>query len=210
LIILSLVSFSIDTLPDLSERQEKVLDIIEAVTVIIFSIEYVLRIIVARKKLKFIFSFYGLIDLAAILPFYLSTGIDLRSIRAFRLLRLLRALKLVRYSTALSRFRAAIISVKEEFYLFLFFTFILIFLAGAGIYFFENPVQPEVYSSIFESLWWAVVTLTTVGYGDMYPITAGGKVFTVLVLIIGLGVVAVPTGLLASALGKVKEEKGGE
>jgi len=207
LIILSLVGFSIETIPDISKSLAEVLRISEIIIVIIFTIEYLLRIIVSDKKLKFIFSFYGLIDLFAILPFYLSTGIDLRSIRALRLLRLFRAFKLVRYSNAIQRFNRALILIKEELVLFIFVTVILIFLSGAGIYFFENQAQPEVFTSIFQSLWWAIATLTTVGYGDIYPITMGGKIFTFIILIIGLGIIAVPTGLVASALSKAREEE---
>ena len=91
--------------------------------------------------------------------------------------------------------------------LLLFLTGILFFLSGAGIYFFENEAQPEAFSSIFQSLWWAIVTLITVGYGDVYPITAGGKIFTSFILIIGLGVIAVPPGLIASALLKARNEE---
>lgn len=205
LIILSLLSFSIDTLPNLSLAFRKNLNLFELISVIIFTIEYLLRIIVSDKKFKFIFSFYGLIDLLAILPFYLSTGIDLRSLRAFRLLRIIRAFKLLRYSQAINRFKNAIASIKEELILFLFMTFLLLFITAVGVYYFENPAQPEVYSSIFDSLWWALATLTTVGYGDIYPITVGGKIFTFFILMIGLGVVAVPSGLLASALSKIKD-----
>jgi len=207
LIILSLVGFSIETIPDISKSLAEVLRISEIIIVIIFTIEYLLRIIVSDKKLKFIFSFYGLIDLFAILPFYLSTGIDLRSIRALRLIRLFRVFKLVRYSNAIQRFNRALILIKEELVLFIFVTVILIFLSGAGIYFFENQAQPEVFTSIFQSLWWAIATLTTVGYGDIYPITMGGKIFTFIILIIGLGIIAVPTGLVASALSKAREEE---
>lgn len=206
LIVLSLISFSIETLPNKSIGLSKVLNISELVIVIIFSIEYLLRLLISDKKLKFIFSFYGLIDLMAILPFYITTGLDLRSIRAFRLLRLLRTFKLMRYSNAIKRFHRALIISREELILFLFITIILLFLSGAGIYLFENPAQPEVFTSIFESLWWAVSTLTTVGYGDIYPITVGGKIFTSLILMIGIGIVAVPTGILASALAKTREE----
>ena len=81
----------------------------------------------------------------------------------------------------------------------------LLYVSAMGIYYFENPVQPEAFSSVFDGLWWAVVTLTTVGYGDVYPVTVGGKAFTFFVLMIGLGIVAVPTGLIASALGKARE-----
>ena len=85
---------------------------------------------------------------------------------------------------------------------------IILYLSAAGIFFFENKAQPEVFTSIFHSLWWAVSTLTTVGYGDIYPITVGGKIFTFFILMIGLGIVAVPTGLLSSALSKAREMEG--
>ncbi len=205
LIVLALVCFSVETLPDISDKTINLLNIIEWITVIIFTIEYILRIWVADRKLRFIFSFYGLIDLAAILPFYLATGIDLRLIRALRLLRLFRAFKLIRFSKAINRFHKAMLMVREELIMFMALTIIVLFLAGSGIYFFEHRAQPEVFKSIFDSLWWAVTSLTTVGYGDMVPITIGGKVFTFIVLMIGLGIIAVPTGLIASALSKARE-----
>ena len=89
--------------------------------------------------------------------------------------------------------------------LFLILSLILFFLAGVGIYYFERDAQPDVFVSIFDALWWSVVTLTTVGYGDMYPITVGGKVFTFIILMIGLGFIAIPTGLLASAMTRARE-----
>ena len=204
LIIISLVSFSIETLPNLEASQRQFLRYIEIFTITIFTTEYLLRIIVADKKSHFIFSFYGLIDLVAILPFYISTGVDLRSIRALRLLRLFRAFKLFRYSRAIKRFHKAFILAREELVLFFCVTLLLLFLSAVGIYYFENPAQPEIFSSIFQGMWWAVATLTTVGYGDVYPITAGGKIFTFFILMIGLGIVAVPTGLLASALSEAR------
>jgi len=94
---------------------------------------------------------------------------------------------------------------REEIVLFLFATLILLYLSAVGIYFFEHDEQPDVFASVFHSLWWAVVTLTTVGYGDVTPHTVGGRVFTFLVLIIGLGVVSIPAGLVASALSKARE-----
>ena len=89
--------------------------------------------------------------------------------------------------------------------LFLIVTFILIFVVSAGIYFFENEAQPDKFQSVFHSMWWTIVTLTTVGYGDVYPITAGGKIFTFFILILGLGIVTVPAGLVASSLSKARE-----
>nr|WP_276201908.1 ion transporter [Dasania marina] len=125
--------------------------------------------------------------------------------RVFRMFRLVRIFKLARYSRAIMRLHRAFVLIKEELVVFFFLTLALIFLAGVGIYYFENPVQPEVFSSVFHSLWWGVTTLTTVGYGDVYPVTAGGKVFTFFILIIGLGVVSIPAGLVASAFSKARD-----
>ncbi len=202
LILLSLLAFSIETLPDLDEQTKHYLRIFEIITVSIFTIEYFLRIFVADKKLSFIFSFYGVIDLCAILPFYITTGVDLRSIRIFRMLRLFRIFKILRYSNALKRFIYAIKLVKEELVLFVVVTLFLLFVSSVGIYYFENPAQPEEFKSVFHCLWWAIITLTTVGYGDVYPITVGGKIFTYVIVLIGLGIVAIPAGLFASALTK--------
>ena len=207
LIIISLVTFSIDTLPNLSELTKNILWITELVVVIIFTIEYIARLVLASSRIKFIFSFYGLIDLFAILPFYISTGLDLRSIRVFRLFRLARILKLARYNKAIMRFHKAIYLIKEELILFLFLTLMLLFLAAVGIYFFENEAQPDKFCSIFHSLWWAVATLTTVGYGDVYPITIGGKIFTFLILMLGLGIIAIPSGLIASAFSQARADE---
>ncbi|MAD98497.1 MAG: voltage-gated potassium channel [Flavobacteriaceae bacterium] len=209
LIILSLIAFSLETLPNNSEFVKGVLYFIEVFCVVVFSIEYLLRIYVADKPLRYIFSFFGMVDLLAILPFYLNFAIDLRSLRAFRIFRIFRALKLVRYNRALRRFRIAADIVREEIILFFMVASILIFLSAAGIYFFENQAQPERFSSIFDSLWWAVVTLTTVGYGDVFPVTIGGKIFTFFVLIIGVGIVTLPAGIMATALTKARtiEEK---
>ncbi len=207
LIILSLVTFSLETLPNLSVSEHAYLRLAEIVIVLIFSVEYLLRVYVAKKRLAYIFSFYGLIDLLAVLPFYLALGVDLRTVRTFRLLRLLRIFKLFKYSKALSRFKRAFILVKEEMLLFGFVALIMLYLSAVGIYYFENPAQPEQFQSIFHSLWWALTTLTTVGYGDMYPVTVGGRVFTFFVLMVGLGIVAVPTGLIATALSQTRAEE---
>jgi len=207
LILVSIVTFSVETIPDLKPQTRTILYAIEVFSVSIFTLEYLLRIYVADSKPKFIFSFFGIIDLLAILPFYLSFGIDLRSLRALRFLRLFRILKLVRYNKAMNHFTRAIKSAKEEIFLFIFITLILIYFSAVGIYYFENEAQPEHFSSIFDSLWWAIITLTTVGYGDVYPITLGGKVFTFFILMIGLGIVAIPTGIISSALTKSVDSK---
>ena len=205
LIIFSLITFSIETLPDLRPATRRYLNIFEIVTVSIFTAEYIVRLVVADNKTQFATSFFGVIDLLAILPFFLSFGVDLRSIRVFRLLRLFRMFKLIRYSNAIQRFHRAFLIAREELVLFLFVTIILLYLAAVGIYHFEHDAQPEIFKSVFHSLWWAVATLTTVGYGDVYPITTGGRIFTFFILLIGLGVVSVPAGLVSSALSKARE-----
>jgi voltage-gated potassium channel len=207
LIVLSLLAFSIETLPNLSEQSKQYLYYFEVFCVTIFTIEYVLRFFYAKRKLGYVFSFFGIIDLLAILPFYLSFGIDLRSVRIFRILRVFRILKLARYNTAINRFKDAAISAREEIVLFIILTGILLYLSAFGIYIFESEAQPEKFASVFHSLWWAVATLTTVGYGDVFPITMGGKIFTFCVLIIGLGIVTVPAGIVASALSKTVKKK---
>ena len=207
LVVLSLLSFSLETLPDLDASLRHTLGVAETIIVAVFSIEYVLRLAVADNRLAFMRSFFGVIDLLAILPFYLSLGVDLRSIRAFRLLRIFRVFKLARYSNAVMRFRSALAIAKEELVLFGFLALVVLYLSAVGIYYFERDAQPEQFASVFHSLWWSVATLTTVGYGDVYPITVGGRAFTFVVLMVGLGIVAVPTGLVSSALSQVREEK---
>lgn len=205
LIVISAVSFAVETLPDLSANTLLTLQIAESMIVVVFTVEYLLRVFLSEKKLRFIFSFYGLIDLLAILPFYLALGLDFRSLRIFRLARLALLLKLFRYNKAARRLKLAFRLVREEVMVFGFFSMALIYLSAVAIYYFEHEAQPDVFVSVFDGIWWAVVTLTTVGYSDVVPITAGGKMFTFFVLIVGLGMIAIPSGLVASALGKVRE-----
>jgi len=150
-----------------------------------------------------------MIDLLAILPFYLVTfgfTFDLIMLRSFRLLRLVKILKFGRYNQSLLRISLALKIGKEDLLLALAATFIMLLVASFGIYQFENPAQPEKFGSVFESLWWALSTLTTVGYGDVFPITAGGKVFTGIILMIGLGIVALPAGIIASSLSEARDQ----
>lgn len=206
LILYSVFCFSLETLPNLSADTRLFLKYSEIAVVVIFTCEYFIRILLSPKRLRFIFSFYGLVDLIAILPFYLAFAIDLRCFRLIRLLRLIRVLKVARYNSALQRFSKALFLAKEELAIFTGLSLILLYLSAVVIYHFEHVAQPEVFKSIFDSLWWSVATLTTVGYGDIYPITIGGRFFTFIILMIGLGLVAVPTGIVASALSAVRRQ----
>ncbi len=205
-----MISFSFDTVPDLDPSVQRQLDFLEYFTIGVFTLEYLARIATAEQRVKFVFSFYGLIDLIAIVPFYLMLMVDLRSVRALQLLRLVRVLKMGRYGGAMDRFLAAIRQTKEELLIFSFIALILLYLSAMGIYYFEHAAQPDKFRSLFDCIWWAAVTLTTVGYGDIYPITLGGRIFTVFILLLGLGLVAIPTGIVASALSVLRRGEGVE
>ena len=200
LIVASLLQFALETLPE-AEPFMSWFIWSERVIVAIFTVEYVLRTMSGR--LTYVLSFYGIIDFLAIMPFYLSLGaLDLRSVRILRLMRLLRIAKLQRYGTALKRLRLAFFDIKDELAVYFGLTVILIYLASVGIYYCEHDAQPDAFRSVFHSMWWAVSTLTTVGYGDVFPVTVAGKLLTFVILILGLGIVSVPSGLIASALMK--------
>ncbi|WP_084426639.1 ion transporter [Aequorivita capsosiphonis] len=204
LIFLSILVYCLGTLPNLSPAWLKALNIANNVCYVVFTIEYFGRIYITDQKLKYIFSFYGIIDLLAILPFLFAKQFDLRAIRALRIFRIISALKISKYNAALKRFAVALKMITPELTLFFILTSIFIFLSAAGIYYFENEAQPKEFASIFHSLWWAIITLTTVGYGDIYPITIGGRAFTFIILLIGLGIITIPTGLIASALSSAR------
>ena len=207
LIVLSLMASAVSTLPSIRPGSRALLRAFEVLTISVFTVEYVARLVVARKPARFAFSFFGIIDLLAILPFFLATGLDMRALRSFRLLRLARLFKLFRFSRAIRRFRLAFLDIRAELALFLIACVFVVYIASVGIYQFEHEAQPEAFSSVFSSMWWAVATVSTVGYGDVYPVTVGGRAFTTLILIVGLGIVAVPAGLISSALTEVMREE---
>ena len=201
LILLSVVILSVDTLPNLSPGLREILLFSEIVITVLFIIEYGLRVVTAPKQTNYIFSFYGIIDFFAIFPFWLLfPGFDSRLLRAIRLIRVFRIVKIARYSDTMDRFGKALSSAKEEILIFLFATVILIYISAAGIYYFEHQVQPERFKSIFHSLWWAIAMIPTIGYGEIYPVTVGGKLFAFLMGMCGLSVIAIPSGIVAKAL----------
>lgn len=179
----------------------------ELVSIVIFSLEYLYRISYsfANNRLKgvlnYIFSFFGLIDLISILPFYLNQFINLdgRFLRILRLFRLTRIFKFGRDSNSLKLFTKALVSVREQLLFTLFLSALTILFSASAIYYLENEAQPDKFSSITESVWWATISLATVGYGDVYPITVGGKIFATIISLVGIGVVAIPTGVISAS-----------
>lgn len=203
LIGLTVLILPLDTWPDAPKTLTTFISFLESAIMWIFAAEYATRICLARRRFKYLFSFYGLLDAVTILPYFLVPGFDWQELRCLRLLRLLRLSKAIRYSEATRRFAAALSEMRGEATVFICATATVLYVAAYGIWHFEHEAQPEAFATIFHSLWWAVATLTTVGYGDVYPITVGGKVFTSVIAFLSLGVVASLAGLVASALTKV-------
>ena len=210
LIILNIVLSILETVPDLKAEYQPLFYALESTSVVIFTMEYVLRLwsCVAnpatahpiRGRLKWMLSPMGVIDLMVFLPYYLSLlfPFDLRILRAIRIVRIFMILKVGNYASSLNRIAHVMARKKDELIVTASLGCILLLLSGSAIYCLENQAQPHVFSSIPASLWWAVVTLTTVGYGDIYPITTGGKILASFVAVIGIALFALPAGIIAS------------
>ena len=203
LILLNVLEASLQTVDTLQAAYGSLFRGLEVFSAAVFTLEFALRLWSAPvcghygSRRRYLLGFDGVVDVLAILPFYLSLllGLDVRVLVALRLLRLL---KLVRYFEPLNILGAAMRAEFRAIAAAMLVLFVLVFLAASGIYFFEREVQPEVFGSIPQSMWWAVVTLTTLGYGDVIPATAAGRVFASVVTVLSIGTVALPAGMLAS------------
>jgi voltage-gated potassium channel len=215
LIVINIVALTLETVAAYREAYGPVFLLIERVSITVFSIEYLLRLWCSREegpdgRARFARSPIGIIDLAAILPFFLPfLGMDLRSLRALRALRLLRLGKLARYSVAMQRICRCFSAARDELVAVGMLIALLVLVASSLIYFAEVDAQPDKFSSIPASLWWGIVTATTVGYGDFYPVTAAGKLLAGLNACVGLLLFALATGILGGAyMDELKREKG--
>ncbi len=221
LIFLSMISIVLESIQTVNVRYSKVLRDFNLVTIIIFSIEYLMRLYVSdithpsanrvKSALRFIFSTYGLIDLLAILPFFLPMLIkmDLRFLRVLRLTRILRVLKVNRYNDSLNLIWTVIKEKKSELAVTGFVTILILLLASFIMYNVEGEKQPDKFPDILATFWWAIATLTTVGYGDVYPISGVGKIISGLIAVLGIGIVALPTGLISAGfMNKVENRRG--
>lgn len=210
LILLNVIAVMLETVDSLNSKYAYYFWNFEVLSVIIFTIEYFLRILTCTAneeykkpisgRIRFALTPLAIIDLLAILPFYLPMLIklDLRFLRALRLFRMFRLFKMGRYSKALKTLGKVLKDKKEELLITLFSVFILLIFASSLMYFFEHEAQPENFSSIPSAMWWGVATLTTVGYGDVYPITPIGKLLGAIIALLGIGLFALPAGILAS------------
>jgi voltage-gated potassium channel len=208
LILLNAISVLLETVESTERLYRQEFLIFEWVSVGIFSIEYVLRVWVADLtpfyqkpligRLRYMISPLALIDLMAIIPSLLSfVGVDLRILRLVRLLRLL---KLTRYSRAMHNVSAAISAGKDELIFSALLMGLLLLISSSLMYYAEHEAQPQIFSSIPAAMWWGIVTLTTIGYGDIYPVTMVGKIITSFTAIFGIGLFALPGGVIVSEL----------
>jgi voltage-gated potassium channel len=211
LILANVVAVILESVASIQARFAVLFAQFEALSIAVFSVEYVLRVwtCVERPRyrhplwgrMRFLVSPMALIDLAAILPAYLpgDPSFDLRFARMIRLVRMLRVLKFARYSRTLQTFGAVFKEKRFDMALVLLFLGLLVVLASSAMYYVEHPAQPQAFSSIPAAMWWSVMTLTTVGYGDIYPITPLGKFLGAIIALIGIGFFALPAGILAAA-----------
>ncbi len=222
LISVNVLAVILETEETIYSQYQSLFYTFEVVSIAIFTIEYILRIWTCTEDPKYSSPIMGrirfalkpmlIVDLVSFLPFYLPLhGLDLRFIRVIRLFRIFRLLKMGRYTQSLNKLSRVIRSKKEELLITLFSGCILLVFASTLVYLVEKDAQPDVFSSIPNALWWGVVTLTTVGYGDIYPKTLIGKVLSGAIAVLGIGLFAMPAGIIASGfaaeLQREKEEK---
>ncbi len=220
LITLSVTAIILESYESLNARYHQLFWRFELFSVAVFTIEYLLRLWTADLKypessplgarLRFMGSSYGVIDLLAILPFYMPylVRLDMRFVRILRVMRLLRIFKLNRYTRALSIVSDIFREKRSELSMTVMVTFIMLLMSSTIMYNLEHDVQPDQFPDIISTFWWAVATLTTVGYGDVYPVTGWGKFMSGIIALLGIGLVALPTGILSAAfIEKLDEEK---
>ncbi len=223
LIALSIVSIVLESFETLASKYGTLFSAFEAVSVFSFGVEYILRIWTANylypdskhPHFRYIVSFMAIIDLMAILPFFLPfISADMRFLRMFRLFRLarlLRVLKLGRYLEALQTIKEVVAKSASQLIMSIVICFFVMLFSSIIMYTVENPVQPEQFPDIIASFWWAICTLTTVGYGDVFPVTPLGKFFAAVISLVGIGIIAIPTGIISagfiSMIGKHDEEQ---
>jgi len=207
-IVLSLILVMLDSVTSIHTTYLELFLIAEWIITILFTIEYILRIVCTNKPFKYIFSFYGIVDLLSTLPLYLSLIIvgnsPLITLRALRLLRVFRILKVTKYIGAGNRLAVAIRSSLPKIFVFLYSVVIVSFIVGTIMYLVEGPEHG--FTSIPRSIYWTIVTLTTVGFGDIHPVTPLGQFIATFVMILGYGIIAVPTGIVGAEYATSKNE----
>ncbi len=219
LIILNVIAIILESFDGIYRGNEDLFHYLEVFSIIFFTVEYLTRLWIADiiypennpivARLKYAFSPLGLVDLLAILPFYmpLLITLDLRFIRILRLLRLIRIFKIAHYSESVRLIGEVLKKKQRELLITLFGTTIIIMITSSLMYEIEHGIQPDKFPNILATFWWAIATLTTIGYGDVYPITGWGQTLAAITAIFGIGLVAIPTGILSAGFLQELEEK---
>jgi len=206
-ILTSIILVMLESVQSIDTKYHNTLYFGEWIITILFSIEYLLRIIAIRKPRKYIFSFFGMVDFLSTIPFYLSLFFagsqGLIALRALRLLRVFRILKLARYIGASNKLILALKASKAKIAVFLFFVLIVCIILGTVMYMIEG--QENGFTNIPKSIYWAIVTLTTVGFGDIAPQTPLGQLISSIIMILGYSIIAIPTGIVSSEISKTSE-----
>ena len=210
-ITLSVITILLESVSEYQQQYGQILNYAEWFFTIIFTIEYFLRMYCVRRSLSYVFSFYGIIDLLSVLPTYISILLPgtqaLSVIRILRVLRIFRVLKLVQYMSESNNLAKALVASKRKIYVFLFSVMNVVVILGSIMYLIEG--QAAGYTSIPKSIYWAIVTLTTVGYGDIAPLTPIGQAISAVIMLIGYSIIAVPTSIISTeiALSTLTHEK---
>ena len=211
LILLSVGLVMLESIPAINARHHAVLVTLEWILTSLFTIEYLLRVYCVKNRWRYIFSFYGVIDLLSILPFYLGlffpTSKYLSSIRILRLLRIFRIFNLTRFTRGKNVLVLGLKESKDKIIVFLSFVVLIVVVIGSIMYMVEHDHPESGFTSIPISIYWAIVTLTTVGYGDISPVTGLGQFLASVVMIIGYGVIAVPTSIVTMEMNKAARHK---
>ncbi|UGU16224.1 ion transporter [Sinomicrobium kalidii] len=209
LILLSILVVMLESVEEIDRKYHDILLITEWIITILFTIEYFMRIITMKNPWKYILSFYGIIDLVAILPMYLSyfvTGTHvLATVRSLRLLRVFRIMKLMRFIGEASQLRTALKASRTKIAVFLYAVLIISVVIGSLMFVIEG--EENGFTSIPRSIYWTIVTLTTVGYGDIAPQTELGQFIAVFIMILGYGIIAVPTGIVTVEYAKSRPQE---
>ncbi|MCD2259258.1 ion transporter [Psychroserpens luteolus] len=207
-ILTSIILVMLESVNSIDTKYHNFLVVSEWIITILFSIEYIARVITVKKPWKYVFSFYGIVDLLSTIPMYLSfffvSSSSFVAFRALRLLRVFRILKLTRYIGASTNFVRALKTSRAKIAVFLSFVIILCIILGTVMYLVESE-EGSGFTSIPRSVYWAIVTLTTVGYGDIAPATPLGQFIASLIMIMGYGIIAIPTGIVSSEMTKIKK-----
>lgn len=204
-VFVGITALALESVPTIAQEWGATLMTVEQIVGVMFTLEYLARIWVARRKLRYMFSFWGVIDLVAILPF-LFQGSGLAYLRLLRVLRIFAILKVTHYTQASSVLLKSLSESRSKILVFLLTVCVLVSIIG----FTMHAIEPETFPTVPEAIWWTVVTITTVGYGDMVPATPLGKIIAGIAMITAFGIIAVPTGIVAAEYGTAQRQQKGK